>query len=138
MMKNTVTVKVKVSLEGVRGIRQFLDLYVSSILTEAVRKSIRLRLKVSLINIRDMLHTLLDAVRETGLRFDGLDFYVKLYTDVVDYKVNMIKTLDEFLQIPQRIAKKLGRNTVIALDEFQQVRFLKQPYPDVLRVMRRI
>ncbi|MGC9136862.1 hypothetical protein [Caldivirga sp.] len=137
-MKNTVTVKVKVSLEGVRGIRQFLDLYVSSILTEAVRKSIRLKLKVNLINIKDMLHTLLDAVRETGLRFDGLDFYVKLYTDVVDYKVNMIKTLDEFLQIPQRIAKKLGRNTVIVLDEFQQVRFLKQPYPDALRVMRRI
>ena len=125
MMKNTVTVKVKVSLEGVRGIRQFLDLYVSSILTEAVRKSIRLRLKVSLINIRDMLHTLLDAVRETGLRFDGLDFYVKLYTDVVDYKVNMIKALDEFLQIPQRIAEELGKNMVIALDEFQQVRFLK-------------
>ncbi len=138
MMKNTVTVKVKVSLEGVRGIRQFLDLYVSSILTEAVRKSIRLKLKVNLINIKDMLHTLLDTVRETGLRFDGLDFYVKLYTDAVDYKVNMIKTLDEFLQIPQRIAKKLGRNTVIVLDEFQQVRFLKQPYPDALRVMRRI
>jgi hypothetical protein len=138
MMKNTVTVKVKVSLEGVRGIRQFLDLYVSSILTEAVRKSIRLKLKVNLSNIKEMLHTLLDAVRETGLRFDGLDFYVKLYTDAVDYKVNMIKTLDEFLQIPQRIAKKLGRNTVIVLDEFQQVRFLKQPYPDALRVMRRI
>ncbi|ABW01026.1 AAA family ATPase [Caldivirga maquilingensis] len=138
LMDNEDTVTVKVSLEGVRSIRQFLDLYVSSILTETVRKSIRLKLKVDLINIRDALHALLGAVREAGVRFNGLDFYVRLYTDVIDYKVNMIKALDEFLQMPQKIAEELGKNMVIALDEFQQVRFLKQPYPDVLRVMRRI
>ncbi len=138
LIDNEDVVTVKVSLEGVRSIRQFIDLYVSSILTEAVKKSIRLRLRVSLINIRDTLHALLGAVREVGVRFDGLDFYVKLYTDVVDYKVNMIKASDEFLQMPQRIAEELGKNMVIAFDEFQQVRFLKQPYPDVLRVMRRI
>lgn len=67
-----------------------------------------------------------------------LDFYVKLYTDVTDYKVNIIKAFNEFLQIPQRITEELGKNIVIAFDEFQQIRFLKQPYPDVLRVMRRI
>ncbi|WP_291765160.1 AAA family ATPase, partial [Caldivirga sp. UBA161] len=138
LIDNENVVTVKVSLEGVRSIRQFIDLYVSSILTEVVKKSIRLRLKVSLINIRDALHALLGAVREAGVRFDGLDFYVKLYTDVVDYKVNMIKALDEFLQMPQRIAEELSKNMVIAFDEFQYVRFLKQPYPDVLRIMRRV
>lgn len=71
---NDDVIPVKISLEGVKSIKQFLDLYVSSILTETVKKSIRLRLKVSLINIRDTLHTLLGAVREAGLRFDGFRF----------------------------------------------------------------
>ena len=129
-------ITVKVSLEGVRTIRQFIDLYAGSVLTEAVRRSFKLRVRSVMASVRDYLHELLGAVREVGVRVGSLEFYVRLYTDLVDGRVNAIEALREFLDMPQRIAEELGRRVVVVLDEFQQVRFLKQPYPDILRLMR--
>ncbi|WP_054855183.1 ATP-binding protein [Vulcanisaeta sp. JCM 16161] len=129
-------IAVKVSLEGIRTIRQFLDLYAGSVLAEVVRRSLRLRVRPILANVRDYLHELLGAVREVGIRVGSLELYARLYSDALDGRVNAIEALREFLDMPQRLAEDLGRRIIVVLDEFQQVRFLKQPYPEILRVMR--
>ncbi len=129
-------ITVKVSLEGVRTIRQFLDLYAGSVLAEAMAKSFRLRVRAAMTSARDYLHELLGAVREVGVRVGSFEFYVRLYSDVVDGRVGAMDALREFLDMPQRIAEDIGRRVVVVLDEFQQIRFLKQPYPEILRVLR--
>ncbi|MGC8543640.1 MAG: hypothetical protein ACP5NQ_06830 [Vulcanisaeta sp.] len=76
-------ITVKVSLESVRTIRQFLDLYADSVLTEAMAESFKLRVRAAMTSVRDYLHELLGAVREVGVRVSSFEFYVRLYSDTV-------------------------------------------------------
>jgi len=127
----------KFSAEGVVSLESFAERLSKTLILEAVSKSLRLRAKVYINErINRALNMFLGSVKELKIKLDNIEFYIKMYNDFIEKRIKPSEFVEEVLDLPQRIGEDLNKQVVIMIDEFQQIRMLKQPFPNILRLMR--
>ena len=127
--------------EFVRGERsfdltEFLSAFVSRVTMAAYsRAGLRLRLEERARGYLRLLRDLIGAIKVT---FDipEVTATIELVLDKGERGRDLSGDLAQVLDLPQVLAERLGLRLVIAIDEFQYLRYARQAAPEVLHVMR--
>lgn len=127
----------KFSVEGVSSLEDYAERLSKALILEAISKSLRLRIKEYVgVRIGRALNMFLGSIKELGVRLDNVEFYIKTHNDFIEGRIKPVEFIGEVLDLPQRVGEDLNKPVVVMIDEFQQVRMLKQPFPNILRLMR--
>ncbi|AAT43516.1 AAA family ATPase [Picrophilus oshimae] len=130
--KNDVLV-VKFNIEGITSVNDY-----SSRLLNALIDSIskRYRLKYYREEIKRKINLFLGGIEQIGIRFDNFEFILKRYNDYLDNRLKASEIIENIIDMPEKFAEDLGTKMVLMIDEFQYIRMLKEPFPEILRTMR--
>ncbi len=127
----------KLSLEGITSVEEFGDELNRKLILDSLAKSLKLRIKFNLTNVLDSLNQFLGSIKSIGVKLNNLEVYIERYSLFKQERLKPNEVLDDILLLPQRTAEDLNKRVVIMIDEFQKIRYLKQPFPRILEMMRK-
>ena len=132
MEKNGITV-VKFNLEGISSVRDYSDRLLISMMDSISKKY---KIKYYKEEIIRRINFFLGSIEQLGLKMNNFELLIKRYDDYFNERIKTSEILESILDMPEKLAEDLKTKIVVMIDEFQYIRVLKEPFPDVLRIMR--
>jgi hypothetical protein len=133
ILENEDITVIKFNIEGISSVRDYSDRLLISIMDSISKKY---KIKYYKEEIKRRINLFLGSIEQVGLRMSNLEVLIKRYDDYLEKRIKTSEMLETIIDMPEKLAEDLKTKIVIMIDEFQYIRVLKEPFPDILRLMR--
>ncbi len=130
--KQNITV-IKFNLEGISTVKDYSNRLITSLMDSISKKY---KIKYYKEEIKRRINLFLGSIEQIGLKIDNFEVLINRYNDYLDQRLKTSEILESVLDMPEKLAEDLKIKIVVMIDEFQYIRVLKEPFPDILRIMR--
>ena len=124
---------IKFNLEGISNLNDYSRRFIDSMLKELSK---RYKIKYYKEELKKFINMFLGSISQINVRLSNLEFSFDRYNDYIENRIKASEILENILDMPEKLAEDLNENIVVIIDEFQYVRTLKQPFPEILRLLR--
>ncbi|WMT50563.1 MAG: ATP-binding protein [Ferroplasma sp.] len=124
---------IKFNVEGISSIKEYSDRLLMSMMDSLSKKY---KIKYYKEEIKRRINLFLGSIEQIGLKVDNFEILFKRYSDYLDHRLKTSEIIETVLDMPEKLAEDLRLRIIVMIDEFQYIRVLKEPFPDILRVMR--
>lgn len=124
---------LKFSIEGISSLNEYSNRLIYSMLKELSKKY---KLKYYKEEIKRTINKFLGSISQINLKLPDFEITLNKYNDYLENRIKASEIMENLIDLPEKLAENLGQKIVVIMDEFQYIRMLKEPFPEILRLMR--
>ena len=124
---------LKFSIEGISNLNEYSNRLIYSMLKELSKKY---KLKYYKEEIKRFINKFLGSINQINIKLPDFEIILNKYNDYLESRIKASEILENLIDLPEKLAEDLGEKIVVIIDEFQYIRKLKEPFPEILRLMR--
>ena len=124
---------IKFNIEGIYNLYDYSNRLIESIIVELSKKY---RLKYYKEEIKKLINKFIGSINQVNIKLNDVEVILNRYSDYLENRLKASEMIEDIINLPEKMAKNIHKKIVVIIDEFQYIRFLKQPFPEILRIMR--
>ena len=124
---------IKFNIEGISNLQDYSNRLIESVIVELSKKY---RLKYYKEEIKRLINRFIGSINQVNIKLNDVEIILNKYNDYMENMIRASEVIEDIINLPEKMAKNIHEKIVVIIDEFQYIRFLKQPFHEILRIMR--